>query len=248
MDKLFLDYNLRENGTKGYTLQDIEGKVSGEIRRQIWYSALPKGKGWNADEFRGVQILKCFELSDGRIAISQVENTNETDEGGRSGIMRSSILVASRMRAISWLQQRLTDLIEEDTILSKHAHQIINSRGFKSQLIYNRHRSPDNHTFDKRSGLLSQLMGAISSKAKGQIILTWDFSKEHWKIIEIIMLSLVTRKTNVTSEFLESTNDFINFTTLALDYRDENRIIAIPTSKFENLENHVSHINLGSKD
>lgn len=215
MEPLVIDYRL--DGTRpGYQFTTPTGHLRDDVLRHVWRHAMPRGQGWGANGFIGARSLKCFPLPDGRVAASVTRVTDRVDEMQRQGIRRAEITLMSRNAYQPFLETLAGEYPE--------AAQFAAGEQFSSVLW-------------KR--LLDRIIPSLRSRR--QVVLTHNFRDEgSWQAVEVILLKLVTSR---AVRLLEGWSADISFTTLALDWREESRIVALPASHNRSL-NGVTAIHL----
>ncbi len=207
---LTIDY-LLEGQRRGYNFTSPTDAVNPDALKQIWRSAMPRGQGWGEGRFQGANTLKTIELPRAEIAVCDVQVTDLRDEVGRTGIRRAQIEIMTVQDAQQHLIERLHQLPSE---IVRSAETRLGSREW--QLLFKKHRDGNRNVF------------------KPQSILAYPYSGDGWQFMEACLLLLVTRSTFLTNliEVTPKVNPFadklISFTTLALDFREENRLIAMP--------------------
>lgn len=212
MRQLTLDYRL-EGDRRGYAFTTPTDDLDPETVKALWRCAMPRGQGWDDPLLIGARSLKCFSAPSGEIALAEVTVTDMRDETGRMGIRRAEIGLRTPAEHATHLRARLSAM---PPALIADAEARLTSREwallFKKQ---RRHQPP-------------------RSVVKPQTILTAPYSSETWAFIEACILLLASRTTLLTNliEVSPAVNPFadraLSFTTLALDSRDETRLIAIP--------------------
>jgi len=205
---LALDYALTGQ-RRGYTLGPA-GAVPPDVYRIIWRQALPRGQGWDAPAYRGARALKCFAIDDRMAALSAITITDRRDEMGRGGIRQAVIHYGTHDEIRRALRDRLDQL---SPLIVHRAESALTSRAWA--LLFKRH-------WESTRGL------------KPQTVLVFPYVEARWPFIEACLLLLATRATLLTNliELSPTVNPFadklLSFTTLALDPRDETRLVAIP--------------------
>jgi hypothetical protein len=207
-----LDYRL-EGERRGYAFTTPTDDLDSETLKALWRGTMPRGQGWDDPLLIGARSLKCFAVPSGEIALAEIAITDLRDETGRMGIRRAEIGLRSHGEHAAHLRARLSDMPAERVA---DAEAKLMSREwallFKKQ---RRHQPP-------------------RSVVKPQTILTAPYSPEMWQFVETCILLLASRLTLLSNliEVSPSVNPFadraLSFTTLALDFRDETRLIAIP--------------------
>ncbi|MDZ4770241.1 MAG: hypothetical protein SGJ24_14015 [Chloroflexota bacterium] len=231
MYTLTLDY-LLEGERRGYTFTPTPDSLPPETVKALWRGTMPRGQGWGEPVYAGARALKCFALPDGNAAICDVVTTDLRDEVGRAGIRRAQIAVGSAREVQSALSARLTAL---PTAIVQDAERRLNSREWA--LLFRKYRDA----------------AKPRSLVKPQTILAYPYkSADSWTFIEACLLLLATRATLLTNliEVDPIVNPFadrvLSFTTLALDHRDEGRIVALPLDRARTLPD-VPYIDLSGK-
>lgn len=219
MRPLTIDYVL-EGQRRGYSFTSPTDHVAPETLKTIWRSAMPRGQGWGAEGYVGAKSLKCFPLPSGEIALCETTITDLRDEVGRSGIRRTTIDLLTVNVLMDTLKQRLQAL---PTALVSAAEAKLTSREW--QLLFHKNREAKQP----------------KSMIKPQTILAYPYG-DNWRFVEACILLLVTRSTLLTNliEVSPKVNPFadrvLSFTTLALDYREEGRIVALPLERVRELD------------
>lgn len=213
MRDLAIGYVL-EGARRGYSFTTPTDGLDPEALKAIWRGAMPRGQGWEA--YAGTDALKCFALDSGEAVLCAVSVTAMQDEVGRRGIRQAAIRVAApaefRRDLLSRLHALPPDVVTE-------AERKLYSREW--ELLFRKYR-------DARKP---------KSILKPQTILAYPYSAAGWPFVEACILLLVTRTTLLTNliEISPAINPFadkiLSFTTLALDYREEGRIVALPLDR-----------------
>jgi hypothetical protein len=216
MRLLWLRYRL-EGARRGYTLTDAatgEAPVlPADDLRALWRAALPRGQGWNAPALRGAHALKVLPLPSGLVALSRSVVTDLHDEAGRAGIREADVQLGTPAEAAAALDQALAALPAREVA---EAERRLQSREWA--LLFRKVRD----AAEPRSLL------------KPQTVLAHDAAPTAWTFMTACLLLLVTRQTLLTNliEVSPRINPFadrlISMTTLALDPRDELRLIGMP--------------------
>lgn len=227
MHQLTIDYVL-EGHRRGYNFTTPTDGADAETLKAIWRGAMPRGQGWGADEYQGARSLKCFALPSGKVAVCETTITDLRDELGRGGIRRTVIDVMTVRTYVTDLQHRLNEL---PAPLIAQAEAKLSSREW--QLLFKKNREA------KRP----------KSMLKPQTILAYPYGSESWQFVEACILLLATRSTLLTNliEMSPRVNPFadrvLSFTTLALDYQEEERIVAVPLEKMREF-NGIPYIDI----
>lgn len=222
MRRLTIGYVL-EGERRGYAFTTPTEGVDPDALRAIWRSAMPRGQGWG--DYPAARSLKGFELASGDVALCDIQVTDQVDEVGRTGIRRADIHLMTLKECRAHLLERLAALPPN---VVKQAEQRLYSRDW--ELLFRKYRE------------LSKPMTML----KPQTILAYEGD---WTFIEACVLLLVTRSTLLANllEVSPAINPFADrlfaFTTFALDYRDEGRLVALPLNKARTIHD-VPYINL----
>jgi hypothetical protein len=207
---------------RGYQFTSDTRGVPPEQLKRIWRHAIPRGSSWSDPAYRGARALKCFALDDtgaGRVAVCDVIGTDQVDEVGRTGIRRAEIHVMTIADYDAHVRERLARCTPDVT---REAERRLNAHNWEL--------------------LLKKQMSDGHSPLKPQTVFTADYSPENWQIVEACLLLLATRATLLTNliELTPKINPFadrvLSFTTLALDARDESRLVAIPAARAAHLK------------
>jgi hypothetical protein len=215
MRTLTIDY-LLEGARRGYNFTTPTDGIAPETLKTVWRQAMPRGKDWGASAYRGAGAVKCFALDSGEMAVCHVAITGLRDEMGRGGIRRAEISLLPPRAYFDYLRGLLTAMPPE---IVAQAERKLTSREWS--LLFKKHRREN----------------PPKSLVKPQTILAYPYSESGWPFVEACILLLATRSTLLANliEVSPAVNPFadraLSFTTLALDYRDETRLIAVPLDK-----------------
>jgi hypothetical protein len=210
MRELVIDY-LLEGQRRGYTIISPTDGIPPENVKAIWREAMPRGQAWN--EYIGARSLKCWVLPGGEAALCEVRVTRRADEAGRTGIRQAHVHVGTAAEIHAVLLNRLAAL---PAAVVSDAERKLASKEW--QLLFRKHREAH----------------APRRMLKPQTILSRPYSAEGWSFVEACILLLATRATLLTNliEVSPRINPFadrlLSFTTLALDVRDETRLVGVP--------------------
>ncbi len=200
MPQLTLEYVL-DSRRPGYTFTTPTDGLTDSMLRAVWRNALPRGQGWRA--YTGAQSLKCFPLEGGRYAgISEVTVTDQADEGGRRGIRRADITILAGAEYLDYLTLRLA-------MLPEPAREEAERR-----LSWGRWRQ-----------IMDRAMPGVRRRSS-QIVLTAPYTTpDDWLAVEATVLTVVTA---LRTRLLSGWPAVFPLTTLALDPREEGRVVAVP--------------------
>lgn len=231
MKTLTIDYVL-EGRKRGYSFTTPTDGVNPDALKTLWRHAMPRGAGWGDDALIGAASLKCFLLDTGEAALCDVTVTDQRDEVGRKGIRRAAIRIMPPKQLQQTLLERLAALPDA---ITAEAERRLYSREWA--LLFKKYRNANKP----------------QTIVKPQTILAYPYTtREAWQFVEACMLILATRSTLLTNliEVSPAINPFADrvlaFNTLALDYRNEARLVALPLATVEKFANAdgVPYINL----
>ncbi len=213
MRELAIGYAL-EGARRGYTFTSPTDGVDPDALKAIWRGAMPRGQGW--EQYPGASALKCFPLDSGEAVICDVALTDLQDEVGRKGIRSAAIKLLSPREYQDDLLARL--------------------RALPPKVVADAERKLTSHEWEL---LFKKYRDAKKPKSilKPQTILAYPYSATGWRFVEACLLLLATRSTLLTNliEISPTINPFadriLSFTTLALDYREEGRLVALPLDR-----------------
>ncbi len=162
-------------------------------------------RGQGWGAYIGAHSLKCFPLPDGRFALSAVTVTDLRDESGRAGIRRAVIDVLHEEECLARLDQHL------------HSYPpIIQDRLQHMPTFLHRAKITNHARF----------------KADPQLVLAYPYDTPYaWQMTEALVLKLVLAPFGP----LRSWRQPLPFTTLALDYREESALVALPQDRARKL-------------
>jgi hypothetical protein len=213
MARLVLEYVL-EGHRRGYNFTTPTHHFSDEELKLIWRRAMPRGQGWGAPEYAGARSLKAFQVAPSLVAISDVTVTDMRDEGGRGGIRRAVIDVVSVGQYRGYLEERLAMLPGD----------------LQARLA----RQP---TCAQRVRIVQRSLSWFWRDP--QLVLAHPFGDTaHWQFIEALVIKLALAPVGPMKRW----GSVISFTTLALDYRDEGQIVALPAARLEAVAGKASVI------
>ncbi len=208
MTDLVIEYVL-DGPRPGYAFSTVPNGTDPETLRVIWQHAMPRGQGWR--RYVGARTLKCFPLDGGRqAAIADVTVTGQTDETGRGGIRRTEITILSGDDTLDYLALRLALLPE--TARAAAAEHLTLARW-------------------------KQIMDRALPKARrraGQIVLAAPYrDAAGWQVVEAAVLMIATAP---PLRLASGWGHTPALTTLALDTREESRLVAVPLAELPRLD------------
>lgn len=214
MPQLVLEY-VFEGHKRGYNFTSPTGSFSDAVLKAIWRTAMPRGQGWGADGYIGARSLKCFTLESGGVVASDVVVTDLRDESGRSGIRRAVIDVMPPSEFLPYLERRWQRY--------SSAAQAQVERRFTNGL---------------RGRIWEQALPRFNKEP--QIVFAARYSTPaDWEVVEALMVKLMLAPITPMKRW----GKIIPFTTLALDHREESRVVVLPEDRAQKL-NDVSAIYL----
>ena len=206
MPQLVLEY-VFEGHKRGYNFTSPTRGFSDDVLKLIWRTAMPRGQGWGADGYVGARSLKCFALESGGVVASDVIVTDLRDESGRAGIRRAVIDVMPPAEYLPYLERRWQ-------------------------------RYPQNTQEQVERRFTNGLRGRIWERAlpkfnkEPQIVFAASYSTPaDWEVVEAMMVKLML--TPITP--MKRWGKMIPFTTLALDHREESRVVVLPEDRAQKL-------------
>jgi hypothetical protein len=201
MHKLIIEYVL-DGKRPGYNFRPPTDGFDDATLKAVWRSAMPRGQGWGTDSFLGSRSVKTFPIDRSRMAVSEVLVTGQQDEQGRRGIRRAEITVMNHSAYLAHLQARL-----------KHYPKPVQDAAERrlNRFVWRR------------------IVDRALLRSGQQIVLAHPYRHaDDWQLVEALILHLVTSK---RMRLIEGWGFTSPFTTLALDHRDESRIVALPLDK-----------------
>lgn len=208
MQKLVIDY-LLDGDKRGYNFVTPTDRIAPATVREVWRYAMPRGQGWGAPQYQNARSFKCIPLESGRVAFSEVIVTDKTDEMGRQGIRRAEISIIRAQEYREFVQSLWERLPE-------------NSRA----------QADDKFGF----GLWRRVVDRALPRMKGeaQVILAYPYTTpEDWQVMEAVVFKLAMAGRIRLMTGFGKVNPF---TTLALDYHEESRIVAVPLEAAQSLQ------------
>ncbi len=201
--RLVIDYVL-DSRRPGYAFTTPTDDLPESVVRDVWRSAMPRGQGWSA--YVGARALKCFPLVDGRqAAVCEIEVTDRADESGRRGIRRAEIEVVDGTDYRAALQARLDGLPE--TVRAAADERLSCPRWL--------------HIVERAIPRLR--------KEKSQVILASPYTTpEGWLLVTALMIRVALA---FPVRAVRGFPTALPLTSLALDYRDESPLVALPLER-----------------
>ncbi len=199
---LVIEY-VHEGHQRGYNYTSPTHGYDDETLKLIWRSAMPRGQGWGAEVYAEALSLKCFPVDAYHIAVANVLVTDQVDDAGRRGIRRAEIAVYTNNDYLHFLQDKLAGY---SPIVRATAERML--------------------TICQRTRLIEKTLPKF--RREPQLILTHSYtSPASWQVIEAVIIRLALNPVVPMRRW----GAFIPFTTLALDYREESRMVALPKEK-----------------
>ncbi len=203
MGQLVIEYAL-DSLHPGYRFKPPADGFDEQTLKTIWRWAMPRGQGWGAEIYTGARSLKCFPIDARSVAVSVVTVTDQEDEMGRRGIRRAEVTVMPPDEYGRFLESTLRAF--PAPIRDAAARRV-------SAVVWKR--------------LINKVVPRL--KDGKQVVLAHPYrDPEAWQVIEVLVLRLVTSH---TIRMIEGWGRVTPFTTLALDWREEAGIVALPLEK-----------------
>lgn len=192
-----------EGHQRGYNFTSSTAGYSEETLKAVWRQAMPRGQGWGAAPFSGAQMLKGFPLPSGQIALAEVVVTDREDEHGRRGIRRAVVDVLTADAAVERLRSRLASYPPE-----VQAHT-------------------DAHpTLGQWWRILTDALPRLGGDP--QVVLSRPYTTpQDWLRVEAFVIKVALSRLIP----LRRWGKVVPFTTLALEHRDESRLVALPAQR-----------------
>jgi hypothetical protein len=192
----------------GYAFTTPPNGTDPETLKAIWRQAMPRGQGWR--HYIGARTLKCFPLDGGRrAAIARVTVTDQADEIGRQGIRRAEITILSGEDILDYLALRLAMLPEAA-----------------------RAAAEERLTLPRWTQILDRALPKARRRA-GQIVLAAPYTDAAgWQVVEAAVLMIATAP---PLRLASGWPRIPPLTTLALDTREESRLVAVPLTELPRL-------------
>lgn len=204
---LVIEY-VHEGHQRGYNFTSATDGYTDAALKQVWRGAMPRGQGWGAEGLAGAYALKSFVLDDGRVALSRVTVTDQVDDAGRRGIRRAEVEVFTPDTYLETLQAHIA---RYSSVVRATAERML--------------------TLCQRTRIIEKTLPKL--RKNPQVILAHAYtSPAAWQVIEVVALRLALHPPLPMRRF----GRVIPFTTLALDYREEGKLVALPTAKAQALD------------
>jgi hypothetical protein len=208
MPKLVIEYQL-DGKRPGYAFSPPTQAFDDQTLKIIWRHAMPRGQGWGRPSYAGAQSLKTFRLDKRRYAVSTATVTDQRDESGRGGIRRAEIDVMGTAAYLKFLEGRIR---RYPAALQQAADRRLT------------------HTF------WQQVLDKLTPKLKPhrQIVLAHPYvDPGEWALMEVLVMKVATSR---RIRLIKGWGAVNSFTTLALDYREESSIVALPLERAQQLD------------
>ena len=201
MQTLTIEYHL-DGMQPGYRFAPGSDPVDEVTRRAVWRSAMPRGQGWGDAAYRAARSIKLFETGRGQVAASAVRVTEMVDEMGRAGIRRAEV-----------------------TLMRVSAYRAFVEASFDAYPRAVRQAAHDR----LGSTMWRRVLNKALLRAQQQIVLAYPYhGPDDWQLVEALVMRLVTAP---GVRWVEGWGTTPSFTTLALDWREESRVVALPLDR-----------------
>lgn len=198
MKQLTIEY-VFEGHQRGYNITTAQGRIDDATRKIVWRNAMPRGQGWGATEYIGARSLKCFPVNERELALVDARVTDLQDEHGRRGIRRAVVDVLPADECAERLRQQLAAY---DNPVQAHVERL--------------------PTLGQWWRIVAESLPLVGD---GQVVLASPFaSPGDWQLVEALVLKVALSRLLPLRRWGKVTP----FTTLALDARDELRLVALP--------------------
>lgn len=212
MSKPLVIHYVMQGERRGYAFAQAPTGYDEAVVRAIWRNAMPRGQGWGADAYVGARSLKVFPLPDGRFALADSVVTDQADERGRKGIRRTEIYLHAAHAYDSTLRERLSDYDDRT-----------------------RQRAYDRLTICKKTNIISKTLPRF--RGDSQLVMVHKYkSAADWQVMEAFVMLLALDPVMPIRRW----GPVIPFTTLALDYREESRMVMLPAELAPQIE--IAHV------
>jgi hypothetical protein len=199
---LIIEY-VFEGHQRGYNFTSSTSGYSDDTLKAVWRQAMPRGQGWGAAQFNGARMLKGFPLPSGALALADVVVTDQEDEHGRRGIRRAQVEVLPVEAAAERLRARLASYPPE-----VQAH------------------TEAHPTLGQWWRILTDALPRLGGDA--QVVLARPYTTpDDWQLVEAFVIKVALSRLIP----LRRWGRVAPFTTLALEHRDESRLVALPTQR-----------------
>lgn len=201
MQRLTIEYHL-DGMRPGYRFAPGSDPVDEATQREVWRQAMPRGQGWGEAAYQGARSIKVFDAGRGQVAASAVRVTDLVDEIGRAGIRHAEV-----------------------TLMRASAYPAFVGASFDAYPERVRLAALDR----LGSTVWRRLLNKALLRAKQQIVLAYPYrGPDDWQLVEALVMRLVTAP---GVRWVEGWGTAPSFTTLALDYREESRVVALPLDR-----------------
>ncbi|MFO7322574.1 MAG: hypothetical protein DIU68_012645 [Chloroflexota bacterium] len=202
MKQLTIEY-VFEGHRRGYNITSTRGNIDDATQKLVWRNAMPRGQGWGAAEFTGARSLKCFPVSEREQALAEVYVTDLEDEHGRRGIRRAVVDILP----VAECAERLNEYLAS----------------YDASVQTRIERLP---TFLQWWRIVTEALPLLGGD--GRVVLASPYvSARDWQLVEALVLKVALSRLLPLRRWGKITP----FTTLALDARDELRLVALPASQ-----------------
>lgn len=202
MPPLIIEY-VHEGHRRGYNFTSGARGHDEAALRAVWREAMPRGQGWGAPAFLGARALKLFRLDERRLGLSETVVTDEQDEGGRRGIRRAEVDILSPDEAAERLRARFA-------AYPPAIHEWIARRP----------------TLCQWTRIVEEALPKLRRRA--QIVLAAPYrGPDSWQPVEAFVLKVALSRLMTVGR----SGGLVTFTTLALDWRDESPLVAVPEAE-----------------
>jgi hypothetical protein len=190
-----------EGYRRGYNFTTPTRGIDEQMVKTIWRNAMPRGQGWGG--YIGASSLKCFPIGDHQLALCEVTITDQQDESGRRGIRRAVI-----------------DLMDADTCLQQLKTRLDN---YPPAVLNALEKKPSLRHWKQ---IVERSMPKFRQET--QVILARTYSTaDNWQEVEALVVKIAVSCLGKARHW----GRVIPFTTMALDHREELRLIAIPSQQ-----------------
>ena len=195
-----------EGHQRGYNFTSPTSHANDDTLKHIWRNAMPRGQGWG--DYIGAKSLKTFPIHDDKIAVSDVTVTDLQDERGRKGIRKAIVDLFSESDYFAYLRNRLSDYSESI-----------------------RSRAEDRLTICKRTNIISKTLPKFRRDAQLILVRSYKSPDDH-QVMEAFSIMLALEPLISMKRW----GTIIPFTTLALDYHEESRMVVLPEVQSQSID------------